>query len=123
MYETSRTQRKMNNISLIVQHRSKPGHRDRLRSVWERFIKACVVKNPGHLAYYFSYDLEDPDRVIAFQIFSDIQAKDEFLNSEWYPNYLEQISEHIAEPPIITTASLIWSKTDRSTEQGVMPNR
>ena len=77
----------MNKIALIVQHKSKPGQRDEMRAVWERFIKTNVLKNPGHLAYYFNYDQDDPDGVIAFQIFSNAQAKDEFLKS--YEEYLK----------------------------------
>ncbi len=99
-------------ISLIVRHRAKPGQREEMRAVWERYIKVNALRNPGHLSYFFNYDQDDPDGVIAFQVFSSVQAKDAFLSSEWYPEYLESVSEFVAEPPQITTASVVWSKED-----------
>ena len=108
----------MSKIALIVRHKAKSGRRDELRAVWERFIKPNVLQNPEHLAYYFNYDQDDQDVVIAFQIFSSVQAKDEFLKSEWYPEYIRQVSDYIVDPPNITTASLLWSKNDEETEDG-----
>lgn len=103
-----------NQVALIVRHRTKPGQRDAMRAVWERYIKPNVSQNPGHLAYYFNTVEDDPDGVVAFQIFTDHAAKDAFLASDWYPEYLEEVSPHIAEPPEITTASVAWSKQDPS---------
>ncbi len=96
----------------MVRHRAKPGEREKLRSVWERFVKVNALRNPGHLAYFFNYDQDDADGVVAFQVFADAEAKDTFLASEWYPEYLREVSEFVAEPPQITTASLVWSKED-----------
>lgn len=102
----------MSKIALIVRHKAKSGQRDKLRAVWERFIKPNAFKNPAHLSYFFNYEENDPNRVIAFQVFSSVRAKDEFLESDWYPEYIRQVSEYIAEPPDITTASLVWSKDE-----------
>ncbi|MDB4474498.1 antibiotic biosynthesis monooxygenase [Opitutaceae bacterium] len=99
-------------VALIVGHRTKPGQRDAMRAVWEEYIKPNVRDNPGHLAYYFNTVADDPDGVVAYQIFTNEAAKDAFLASDWYPEYLEKVSVHVAEPPEITTASVVWSKQD-----------
>lgn len=102
----------MSKIALIVRHRAKPGQRELLRATWERFIKPNALKNPHHLEYYFSYDRDCEERVTAFQIFSSIEAKNDFISSPWYPDYIQEISQHIAEPPEITELSLMWSKNE-----------
>ena len=100
----------MSAVALIVRHKTKPGMRDEMRSIWERFVKPNALKNPDHLAYYFCYDTEDRDAVTAFQIFSNAQAKDAFLKSEWYPDYIREVSNCIIAAPHITVTTPIWSK-------------
>ncbi len=100
----------MKAIALVVRHKAKPGQRDMLHAVWEKYVRPAALRNSGHLAYHFCFDEADQDRVVAFQIFANLEAKDAFLKNEWYPAYLKDISAHIAEPPDITAASIIWSK-------------
>ncbi|GAB5559795.1 MAG: hypothetical protein SynsKO_14420 [Synoicihabitans sp.] len=99
-------------VALIVRHKTKPGQRQKMQAVWERFIQPNVRSNPGHLAYYFTEVEGDPDGVLAFQIFASSAAKEAFLKGDWYPQYLDAVSEHVATPPEIISASVIWSKNE-----------
>jgi quinol monooxygenase YgiN len=100
----------MKPIALIVRHRTKPGMRPETHNVWEQYIKPHANSNPGHMAYFFCYDSDNETGITAFQIFTDKAAKDAFLTSEWYPEYLEKISAFIVEPPQIVMSELVWSK-------------
>jgi len=100
----------MSQIALIVRHQAKPGMRDALCSVWEHYIKPNASANPGHLACFFCLDSGNDTGVTAFQIFSSEEAKEQFLQSPWYPEYLQKVSEFVAGPPTITSSWIAWSK-------------
>ncbi|MAE67751.1 MAG: monooxygenase [Phycisphaeraceae bacterium] len=102
----------MSKTALCVRHRAKPGHRDDVRRVWEQYVKPRASRNPAHEAYFFCFDDEDPDVVIAFQLLSSSEAVESFMPGDWYPQYLDQVGEHIQEPPRITRASPLWIKHD-----------
>jgi len=98
------------NISLLVRHCARPGQRDQVLRVWEKFVQPRAASNPGHLHYHFCFDNDDPDGVIAFQVYRDQNALDEFLGGDWYPEYLEEISAYVAAEPEIVSATTVWSK-------------
>lgn len=100
----------MSNTALFIRHQAKPGMRDRVREIWEQYVKPRAATSPEHLAYYFCYDDKEPDSICVFQLFTDDQAFKRFLEGEWYPEYLKEIEEVVAEAPQIQPASLIWQK-------------
>jgi len=81
-----------------------------MMQVWEKYVKARAEENIGHLAYYFCFDASDDDRVTAFQVFESEKAKNEFLEGDWYTEYLSEVERHIAEPPVISAAYVVWNK-------------
>jgi len=102
----------MNDIALFVRHRAKPGQRDEVRRIWEKYVKPRVEANPAHLAYYFCYDDNDPDVVSVFQLYRDGASLNAFMVGGWYPTYLEEIAEVVTAPPDILAATAVWTKTD-----------
>ena len=108
----------MNPIALFVRHKAKPGQRDAMRGVWEDYVKPRAAANPGHLEYFFSYDVKDPDTVVVFQLYQDQQAMDEFLAGAWYPEYLKAVAEVVANPPEILPATLVWQKPSQPSATG-----
>jgi len=96
--------------ALFVRHRARPGRRDDVRRVWEKYVKPRAAANPAHLAYYFCNDAADPDVVCVFQLYASGAAMQEFLAGAWYPDYLTEIAAVVAEPPQIMPASLVWAK-------------
>ena len=84
--------------------------RDHMRAIWEFYIRRNAARNPGHCAYYFCYETDDDNGITAFQVFTSREAKEKFLNSEWYPEYLHKVADYITEPPQITEAEVLWTK-------------
>lgn len=97
-------------IAVLVRHRAKPGQRDQVLRVWEKYVKPRAESNPAHLHYHFCFDNADPDVVIAFQVYRNQQTLDEFLGGEWYPDYLREISEYVSAEPEVASATVVWSK-------------
>ena len=100
----------MSKTALFVKHKAKPGNRDAVRQVWEKYVKPRVEENPAHEAYYFCYDDNDQDRICVFQLFSDKDAVKTFMAGEWYPEYLGKVTDLVAEEPQIISAAAIWMK-------------
>ncbi len=100
----------MSKVALFVRHKAKPGKRKEIQKIWESYVKPRVLENPSHELYYFCFDSKDRDSVNVFQVFSNEDAMNAFMAGSWYPEYLNKISEVIAEPPIIAAADPIWKK-------------
>lgn len=100
----------MSKTALFVRHQAQPGKRDDVRRVWEKHVKPRATANPGHEAYYFCYDRNDPDVICVFQLYPDSAALQDFLKGAWYADYLNEVSQFVAVPPQITPADLIWAK-------------
>jgi hypothetical protein len=55
----------MNDKASLVMLRAKPGQRDELRRVWEKYARDYA--SGSALRYYcYGYDDNDPDRIIVF---------------------------------------------------------
>lgn len=102
----------MSKTALFIRHQAQPGKRDDVRRVWEHFVKPRAAANPAHEAYYFCYDRADPDVICVFQLYSSVEAMQEFLSGDWYPDYLREVGRFVAAPPQITPADLVWAKPD-----------
>jgi quinol monooxygenase YgiN len=100
----------MSKTALFIRHQAKPGQRDNVRRVWEKYVKPRAAANPAHEAYYFCYDSKDPDVICVFQLYSREPAMQEFLKGAWYPDYLKEVGEFVALAPQITPADLVWAK-------------
>ena len=100
----------MNKTALFVRHKALPGHREELQQIWERYVKPRAEANPGHEAYFFCLDEADPDVVCVFQLYSSEAALEAFLQGDWYPGYLAEVSQVVAAPPELTRAAPAWIK-------------
>jgi quinol monooxygenase YgiN len=84
--------------------------RSAMQAIWEKLVKPRAAANPHHFAYYFCFDDADPDVVCVFQLYQSKEAMADFLAGEWYPVYLAEIAEVLAEPPQVLPAALVWQK-------------
>lgn len=100
----------MNKMALFVRHRAKAGMRSQVEGVWAEHVKPRVETNADHEAYFFCHDAEDPDVVCVFQLFRNAEAIQEFMSGDWYPRYLAEVSQVVAEAPQIVQASPTWIK-------------
>ncbi len=100
----------MSKTALFIRHQAKPGQRDDVRRVWEKYVQPRAAANPAHEAYFFCYDRGDPDVICVFQLYTDAAAMQEFLQGAWYDEYLRAVGQFVAIPPQITPADLVWAK-------------
>ncbi len=98
------------NTAILVRHRSKPGMRERVRSVWEKHVRPRVADNPEHLSYFYCFDHNDADVICAFQVYSDATAPERFMAGPWYDAYLAEIAPLVAESPQISACKVEWAK-------------
>ncbi|KQM97993.1 putative quinol monooxygenase [Sphingomonas sp. Leaf25] len=96
-------------IGLIVTHRAQAGQRASLVDAWERHMPSAISANPGHVAY--SYGLgDDPDAIIAVQIYRSPADAEEFLRTDAYREYLDASRHLLAHEPELTRFTPHWIK-------------
>jgi quinol monooxygenase YgiN len=97
--------------ALFIRHKTLPGKRDQVRSVWERHMAPAIAANPGHTAYFYCFDDADPDAICAFQQYVSVQAARDFLQMPDYAAYLKDVEPLLSGPPQVTTLTPVWSKS------------
>lgn len=99
----------MSRYAVQIQHRTRPGQRQRVAEIWQRHMAPAVTDNPGHEAYFYCFGGE-PDSIVAFQVYTDENAARRFLETEAYARYVEAVSELLEGAPVVSTLEVIWSK-------------
>lgn len=100
----------MSAIALFITHKSKPGQREALKTVWMRYMAPAIDANSEHLAYVYSFDTSDPDTVCAFQLYSTPEAAQEFLKHPSYLAYLKESRPLLSSEPQIKMLEPQWIK-------------
>lgn len=100
----------MTSFALIIKHKTRPGKREEVRRVWERHMAPAISANPGHTAYFYCFDDNDPDSIYAFQQYASAEASREFLKTDSYAAYLKDVEPLLAGPAQVTALTPIWSK-------------
>jgi len=96
--------------AVLVTHRTRPGKRDQVRDTWQAHMPAAVSANPGHLAYFYTFDSADADVIRAFQVYSDKEAAQAFLNTDSYRDYVAAVEPLLAGPPEVAISQVVWAK-------------
>jgi quinol monooxygenase YgiN len=96
--------------ALFIRHQAQPGKREEVRRVWEKHVKPRASANPNHLAYYYCYDDKDSDVVLVFQLYKDAASSQDFMKGDWYSDYVKEVGQFVAKPPVISSATPIWAK-------------
>lgn len=100
----------MTQIALIIRHKTQPGKRDEVRSVWEKHMVPAVAANPGHTAYFYCFDNADPDAISAFQVYESAEASQQFLQTASYAAYLQDVEPLLSGPPQVAALTPVWVK-------------
>ena len=99
-------------VAILVTHRTRPGAREEVRDAWQAHMPAAVSANPGHLAYYYTFDTADGDVIRAFQVYDDQDASRAFLASEGYRDYVAAVEPLLSGPPEVAVSEVVWAKGD-----------
>ena len=89
---------------------AQPGKRDDVRKVWEKHMAPAISANPGHTAYFYCFDNNEPNSIYAFQQYLSVEASQDFLQTSGYAAYLKEVEPLLAGPPQITALTPVWSK-------------
>ena len=100
----------MSKSATFVRHKAKPGRRDDVRRVWEKYARDYVAAGNGTLSYYYCYDDSDPDTVIVFQLGADQGSNQDFVKQPWFAHYQREKAELLAGPSEVRTATPQWVK-------------
>lgn len=99
----------MERVALFIKHKTLPGKRAEVRGVCERHMQPAIAGNPGHEAYFYCFDDDDPDSICAFQVYADAEASQVFLGTEGYAAYLKEVEPLLAGPPEVTSLTPVWT--------------
>jgi quinol monooxygenase YgiN len=100
----------MSKSATLVRHKAKPGKRDDVRRVWEKYARDYVAGSKGVLSVYYCYDDNDPDTVIVFQLAADQAVGQDFVKQPWFADYQQETTALVAGPPEVRTATPLWVK-------------
>lgn len=62
------------------------------------------------IAYFYCFDNADPDAIVAFQQYVSAEAAGEFLKTDSYAAYLQEVEPLLSGPPQVTALTPMWSK-------------
>jgi len=100
-------------VAVFIEHRVRPGHRDDVRTVWERWLRPAIEENDAHEAYAYTFDVDDADVIRAFQQYRDAASAAAFLETPAYRSYVAEVESLLLGPPTVIRADVIWTKPRR----------
>ncbi len=100
----------MSSTALFIIHQTKPGKRDEVKKIWLKHMAPAIQGNAGHLAYFYTFDNNNPDSICAFQQYESEQAAKDFLSHPNYQTYLVESRELLEKEPQIMSLSPQWVK-------------
>ena len=100
----------MSSTALFIIHQTKQGKREEVKMVWLKHMAPAIQENAGHLAYFYTFDNNNPDSICAFQHYESEQAAKDFLSNPNYQRYLVESRELLEKEPQIMSLSPQWVK-------------
>jgi quinol monooxygenase YgiN len=95
----------MSNRLTLVRQKAKPGKRDEVRRVWEKYVRAYADGNTGFQSVFYCYDDKDPDAAIVVSLAADAAAQQEFAMQPWVADYQRETAPLLAAQPEVMTAT------------------
>lgn len=100
----------LSGVTVIVSHKTLPNQRDAVQALWEKHMAPAVLDNPGHLAYYYGLDVDDPDGITAFQHYRTAEDALTFLQQPAYRAYEREVAPLLAGAPQVRSLVPTWIK-------------
>jgi quinol monooxygenase YgiN len=99
----------MTRYALFITHRTKPGQRDTVQSVWQKHMQPAIEANGAHEVYAYCFGTE-PDRICAFQVYDSWESASAFLESAQYVAYQREVEPLLEGPPEVLALLPQWVK-------------
>ncbi|BCH35671.1 hypothetical protein MesoLjLc_76010 [Mesorhizobium sp. L-8-10] len=100
----------MSRKALYIRHKAQPGKREEVRRIWEKYARAYIADADGQLAYFYGFDDNDPDVIVAYQVHDGEAGADDFTRQSWYPDYERETAALLAEPSEFRFITPQWIK-------------
>lgn len=88
---------------------AKPGQRDEVRRVWEKYARDYIAGST--FGFYYCYDDTDPDRILVFGL-GDTASLQAFAQQPWFVDYQRDTHALLAGPGEIRRATPQYAKAD-----------
>lgn len=100
----------MTKKALYIRHKAKPGKRDAVKRIWEKYARSYVEAADGQVVYVYGFDDNDPDAIVAYQLFTGQAGTDDFLKQPWYKDYEQETAALLAAPSEFRSITPQWIK-------------
>ena len=102
----------MSKLGFFVIFKTKPGKREKVREIWESFVKPHSEENDELEMSCYSFADNDPDTICLFELMSNGDGLQHAMDSAWFKPYQEALGPLLAGPPHVYPATPIWIKND-----------
>lgn len=102
----------MSKKALYIRHKVQPGKREEVRRIWEKYARDYIEGAGGQLAYFYGFDDNDPEVIVAYQLYTDETGADDFVKQPWYADYERETAALLAGPSEFRTITPQWIKGD-----------
>ena len=85
----------MSRKASMITLKAKPGQRDQVKRVWEKYARDYI--SGSAVDFYYCFDDNDADTVIVFGLADEASAQD-FAKQPWFPDYQRDTHALLAEP-------------------------
>jgi len=82
--------------ALCIRHKAKPGKREELKAIWEKYAREYIDNAGGQVVYVYGFDDGDPDAIVAYQLYTGDAATQDFVSQPWYGEYQRETSALLA---------------------------
>lgn len=101
----------MSEKAIYIRHKAQPGKRDEVKRIWEKYARPYIERNGAQLAYFYGFDDNDPDVIVAYQVHDTATGSDDFTKQPWYQDYYQETAALLAEPSEFRVITPQWMKT------------
>lgn len=100
----------MSLIARLLILKSKPGKRNDMMRVWEKYVRDFVVEDSDTSSFYYCFDKSDPDAIVVVQMTQAEAFAQKFVSQPWFADYQKETAELFAAPPEAREATVQWAK-------------
>ena len=99
----------MSKSASLLRLKAKPGRRDDVMRVWERYARDYTAKEKGFLSFYYCYEDNDPDAIVVFGL-ANKDSVEAFAQQPWFSDYQRDTQALLAETPEVCRVTAIYAK-------------
>jgi quinol monooxygenase YgiN len=100
----------MTKVALFIKIKTKPGKRDEVRELWEKFLKGRAEAKDAQELYFFCNDNNDADAFLLFVVYSAPVALAKNATTKWFAAYMESVGPLLDGMPEVYMKTPVWAK-------------